>query len=446
MTNPFKKEASLQQQLFSSLLLSLLLVFSLFWWLSESAIHKLTESYLLTRLEHDTESIQQNLQRAASGWRVDPKGIEPIYLTPYSGHYFAVQTASGEIKSSSLQEYTLYLKPFEESVAVYETRGPVEKTILVRSQKLTVGDETVKIYVAENHEPIQKVLFQFDLWFGVLTVLTLLSLYGLHKWLLRRSFSRLQPLESKLRDFQLGHRIQIDSNRYPLEVASLIDSLNLALQQSQLQFEKSRKRNADLSHSLKTPLNMIFQLLDSEDLHRQKTVAELKRQSQIILSLIERELKADRIARHQALAALPVLPLVEELQATFSQLYRSKAIRFRVDLEESARLQMEKEDAYELLGNLLDNACKWSTDLVSVSFRNGLLCIEDNGPGVSDEALSLLEKRGFRGDETKPGHGIGLSMVKELVAAYHAKLFFEHSEFGGLKVCVDFASSKLSSG
>ncbi|WP_319558377.1 sensor histidine kinase [Thiomicrorhabdus sp.] len=440
MTNPFKKEASLQQQLFASILVSLLVIFSLFWWLSESAIHKLTESYLLTRLEHDTDSIQRNIEPVQNGWRVDPKGIEPIYLTPYSGHYYVIQTTDGrEIKSDSLEDFPLYLKPFDSEVGVYETRGPVENTILVRSQTLTVDGEKMKIFVAENHEPIQKVLFQFDALFGILTILALLSLYGLHKWLLKRSFSRLEPLENKLREFQLGHRIKIDSSLYPQEVASLIDGLNLALQQSQLQFEKSRQHNANLSHSLKTPLNMIFQLLDSGYLDNQKNIADLRQQSNIILSLIERELKADRIARHQALSPLVLLPLVEELQSTFSQLYRSKDLRFRIEVEDQAQLQMEKEDAYELLGNLLDNACKWSTDLVSLSFRDGVLCIEDNGPGVSDETLNLLEKRGFRGDETKPGHGIGLSMVKELVSAYHARLLFEHSKFGGLKVCIDFS-------
>jgi len=107
--------------------------------------------------------------------------------------------------------------------------------------------------VAEDLSLIQNMLVKFDVFFSVLTFLTLVSLYFLLRWLLQRTFRQLTPLEEALRAFQLGHKINLTPESYPLEVRSLIEGLNLALAQSTLQFEKSRQLNGNLSHSLKTP-------------------------------------------------------------------------------------------------------------------------------------------------------------------------------------------------
>ncbi len=443
----FTKSRSLQKQLFTSLVVSLLGILTVFWWLSQSTIHHITEDYLLTRLSHDADAVERNLHLKEGIWSLDLEGTGPVYSTKNSGHYFVVKTPTQSLASPSLGQYPLYLKPFKASkdskvmgVQVYETRGPVEETVLVRSVQSRKNNVPIEIYVVEDHTPIQTLLLRFDLFFGMFTILTLICLYFLQQWLIKRAFNQLSPLESILRDFNLGHKVIIKPEDYPVEVQALIESLNSALEQSSLQFQKSRQFNGNLSHSLKTPLNLIFQLLDAPELKESPALLQnLKQQSEKILVLIERELKADRIALHQVITPIPLSELMEDLLPSFEQLYRDKSICFQLDIKSTDLLRMEKEDAFELLGNLLDNACKWCKTTVAVHYDNNQLVIEDDGPGATPEQLALVAERGYRTDETKPGYGIGLSIVKELMVAYQAEFSFSHSALGGLKVQIKFA-------
>ncbi|MCF6254482.1 MAG: sensor histidine kinase, partial [Thiomicrorhabdus sp.] len=415
----------------------------------QSAMHTITADYLLTRLSHDADNIERNLNYESGEWSLNLDGISAIYSSLYSGHYFVVITPKQRFYSPSLDKYPLYAKrldvkpnaqgQFTKKTVHYEAPGPVEELVLIYRVELNKEGQPIQIYVAEDLSLIQNMLVKFDVFFSVLTLLTLVSLYFLLRWLLQRTFRQLTPLEEALRAFQLGHKINLMPESYPLEVRSLIEGLNLALAQSTLQFEKSRQLNGNLSHSLKTPLNLIFQLIDAPELQAfPKLKAQLQSQSNIILSLIERELKMDRIAHHQSIVAIPFISLWQDLQPTFEQLYRDKNIQFITDISECDLLNMEKEDAFELLGNLIDNACKWCDGQVYITFKDNLLVIEDNGVGATDVQLKHLEDRGYRTDETKPGHGIGLSIVKGIVAAYQAKLSFSHSKHGGLKVTIQF--------
>lgn len=439
------KSRSLKKQLFTSLVVSLLGILSLFWWLSQTTIHHVTEDYLLTRLSHDAETIERNLHLKDGVWAIKLEDLEPIYSRLNTGHYFVIKTTTQSFYSPSLGDYPLYLKPFKISDSqagthIYETRGPVEETVLVRSAQLRKNNQPIEIYVAEDHTPIQTLLLKFDLFFGLFTILTLISLYFLQQWLIKRAFNQLSPLESILRDFNLGHKVVIKPEDYPLEVQALIESLNSALEQSSLQFQKSRQFNGNLSHSLKTPLNLIFQLLDAPELKESPALLQnLKQQSEKILTLIERELKTDRIAHHQVITPIPLNELMADLIPSFEQLYRDKSICFQLDIKSPDLLRMEKEDAFELLGNLVDNACKWCNTTVAIHYDNHQLVIEDDGPGATPEQLQFLEERGYRTDESKPGYGIGLSIVKELMVAYQAEIRFSHSVLGGLKVQIKFA-------
>ncbi len=452
MNRFFTKSRSLQKQLFTSLLVGVLGILTLFWWLSQSTIHHITEDYLLSRLSHDTDTIERHLQFKEGVWSLNLEGIGPIYATPNSGHYFVIRTPNQTIKSPSLGDHPLYLKPFKPpknnrrlseklSVQIYETSGPVEAWVLVRGIQLHKNNLPIEIYVSEDHTPIQLMLLRFDLFFGLLTILMLIALYFLQGWLIKRAFHQLTPLESILRDFNLGHEVAIVPEDYPLEVRALIASLNAALEQSSLQFQKSRQFNGNLSHSLKTPLNLIFQLLDAPALQNSPELQRnLKQQSEKILTLIERELKTDRIAHHQVITPVSLQALMVDLIPSFEQLYREKEVYFQVGIQTTAWLSMEKEDAFELLGNLVDNACKWCKKTVVIGYDGQTLTIEDDGPGATPEQLTLLQERGYRTDETKPGHGIGLSIVKELVVAYQAEIVFTRSPLGGLRVQIIFSA------
>jgi len=147
-----------------------------------------------------------------------------------------------------------------------------------------------------------------------------------------------------------------------------------------------------------------------------------------------------------------VLPVVEALQRALERIYRDKGIAILVDCPESARFQGEQHDLEEMLGNLLDNACKWARKTVrfsavikSPSQRGGgsrlIVTIEDDGPGLTTDQRRRIGKRGLRLDETKPGSGLGLSIVSDLAHMYRGRLDLADSRHGGLKAILELPAT-----
>ena len=450
---------SLQHQLSVMLGLSVLTVFILFWWLSITTIHKVTEDYVLTRLSHDSDAIVKNLHLKDDNWFLTYDNLEPIYSQANSGHYFVVKVADQTFKSPSLNNYPLFLPSFKTSKTrelVYETLGPLmeegkgvkKPKLLVYASQEVKNNQTITLYVAEDHSPIQASLHRFDWLFGIFALVTLVMLYLLQKWILQRTFKQLMPLEKQLKELEFTHQLNIDQNQYPKEVASLIEALRYALNQAGKQLKTSRQSNANLSHALKTPLNLAFQILDQIQLdsspeNLKRVEKQVQEQLSKIYQLIERELKRARIASDAPLLnRFDFDTDFQELVSTLKQLNQNKAIQVEINFAKLPGLVIEKEDGFELFGNLLDNAYKWSQSKIKISSEVNdnvmSLIIEDDGPGVSDDALNSIQARGFRVDEATPGHGIGLSIVKDLVEAYSGAIEFLHSDLGGLKIKLDF--------
>ncbi|BCN92524.1 sensor histidine kinase [Thiomicrorhabdus immobilis] len=450
---------SLQHQLSVLLGLSVAAVFILFWWLSFTTIHQVAEEYVLTRLSHDSDAVVKNLHLKNGRWVLDFERLEPIYSQVNSGHYFVVKVEKQTFYSPSLNGYPLFVPEWDShkyTEMVYETLGPLvtegkdvkRSKLLIQASQQSKNNHPVTIYIAEDHSPIQQSLKRFDWLFGGFALVTLLILYFLQKWILQRTFKQLSPLEKQLKELELTHQLNIEDVPYPKEVASLIEALRHALTQAGKQLRSSRQSNANLSHALKTPLNLAFQLLEQirEDTSPEKLkLVERQVQQQLnkIHQLIERELKKARIASDAPLSnRFDWQADMEELIQSLKQLYQAKNLQIESSLTDLPGLVIEKEDGFELFGNLLDNACKWSNNQIWIGFeadaKKVAITIEDDGPGVSEQALTDIQIRGFRADEATPGHGIGLSIVKDLVEAYSAEIEFAHSAYGGLKVSLIF--------
>ncbi|MEA1987913.1 MAG: ATP-binding protein [Pseudomonadota bacterium] len=450
---------SLQRQLSVMLGLSVVIVFLLFWWLSITTIHKVTEDYVLTRLSHDSDAIVKNLHLKDDSWFLIYDNLEPIYSQANSGHYFVVKVAGQIFKSPSLKNYPLFVPSFTANNTqelVYETLGPLmeegkgvkKPRLLVFASQEVKNNQTITLYVAEDHSPIQASLNRFDWLFGSFALVTLIMLYLLQKWILQRTFKQLTPLEKQLKELEFTHQLNINQHQYPKEVASLIEALRYALNQAGKQLKTSRQSNANLSHALKTPLNLAFQILDQIQLdsspeNLKRVEKQVQEQLSKIYQLIERELKRARIASDAPLLnRFDFETDFKALVSTLKQLNQNKAIQVEIYFSKLPGLVIEKEDGFELFGNLLDNAYKWAQSKIKISSQVNAdvmsLIIEDDGPSVSDDALNSIQTRGFRVDEATPGHGIGLSIVKDLVEAYSGEIEFLHSDLGGLKIQLDF--------
>jgi signal transduction histidine kinase len=226
----------------------------------------------------------------------------------------------------------------------------------------------------------------------------------------------------------------------PSEVLPLVHAINLLLQRQRQRLQRSREALGNLAHSIKAPLTLLQQLArDKVAADDQVACQQLERYSRQISGLIDQSLRRARLAgdslgasHFQLQRDLPVLV------DTLNRLHRDKAVHFQQQLNNVTTLPLEQQDGMELLGNLLDNAWKWSRSQVhlTISAEAGLeIVVEDDGPGVDETLLQSLMQRGVRQDEAAPGHGIGLSIVKSLVQELNGSISFSRSPaLGGLRV------------
>lgn len=247
---------------------------------------------------------------------------------------------------------------------------------------------------------------------------------------------------AKLREGEIS---SFDLTSIPLELQPLAKNYNELLAYSSKQIERSRNNLGNLSHGLKTPLAVMQQQVEALYLKEPESAEAMQKQLDLVHKMIERKLAAARITGDMLPAAQMQLPKdIEDLAQTLNKVHRTKSIHCRFDIPTSiTRLPMHREDGMELLGNLLDNAYKWASSEIRVCINNHdqqlKLSIEDDGPGVETEQLAMLTHRGKRLDEATMGHGLGLSIVKDIAEQYKIELKFEHSKsLSGLKVTLLF--------
>ncbi len=439
-----QRDYSLQRQIQWRVLGLLGVIFLVLWLAATLTIHKLVEHYLVTRLDHDAQMLAQHLHKHQGRWQLDETAVNPIFHHPNSGHYFVIRIGQQQLTSPSLNGFNLWT-PLPPPSNLYETLAPAMapatglETTLVRYNRMEQAGETVHIFTAESHMPIQRYLYGFDALFALLS---LLALGGTAFWLRRQvsgAFARLRPLEQQLQASQQGEAPFQPPAQIPQEVRPLVQALENSLSSLQQQLQRYRHTNADLAHALKTPLHVIYQHLNDPCLQqcpqlRTRLSAQLERMQ----NLIDRSLKSANVAG--TLQAGARFRLDKDLQAlveALGQVY--SACQLQVEAE-TGTLPLEREDGYELLGNLLDNACKWAQHQVRISVfqqaEQWCLCIEDDGPGVPEAQRQQLTRRGARLDEQRSGSGLGLSIAAEIVRRYDGTLTFERSALGGLKVCV----------
>ena len=434
---------SLEQRLQVGLLTILVIVFVALWGAATYTIHQLVEHYLVTRLDHDADMLARHLHRQQQRWQVDWEAINPIYLKPHTGHYFVIETPRQRIASPSLAGYPLHT-PRQPAANPYETLAPAMASdtdlepVLVWHRRYQVDDVPVHIYVAENHMPIQRYLYRFDVLFALIALGVLVLVGWWSRRMLHQGFVSLTQLQQAVHQaIETQAPIKLPE-RLPQEVAPLAETLQQALSQLQARLQRYRHANADLAHSLKTPLHAIFQLLDDPAIALCPEAREaLKQQAQRLRDRIEHVLRQARVAGGAlAVARFDLEQALPQLVETLRTLYPEKTLS--VQAPAHGVLPIEREDGFELLGNLLDNACKWAHRQACMTIERRadgwLIRIEDDGPGVPEAHMARLGQRGARLDEQSSENGIGLAMVREVIQQYEGTLRFGRSALGGLQV------------
>lgn len=433
---------SLQARLNRGLVAILILVFASQWALGSYAIRRVVEHEMVTRLEHDGDSLLASLDVDANGEiRFDPFRLGLIYEQLHSGHYFVIRSGGRMFRSRSLGAENIPTYPLSPGYRrQYHCDGPEAQPLLALARGFTIRGRDFTVTIAEELTAIEKEIIELSLGYLVLTLSVLTVAIVLQSLDVARALRPLSGVRRELAGIARGEMARIECGA-PAEIRPLVDELNRLLVLMERRLRQSRTAVGNLAHALKTPLAILFRaasdpgLADAPELSRQ-----LREQTAAIHRRIERELKQARLAGAGGSASF--FNPGEELSVlvrVLANVHAEKRLDIRV-IAPDRRVPWDREDALELIGNLADNACKWATGqvLIRVECEDGITVeVDDDGPGCAAGELEQLARRGVRLDESRPGHGLGLAIVRDIAEFYGGRVEFGRSRaLGGLSVRV----------
>ena len=263
---------------------------------------------------------------------------------------------------------------------------------------------------------------------------------------LRQNLAEFRRLREKVMALRTGGQRRLEGS-YPTEVQPLIDNLNALLEDREKAVQRALATAGDLAHGLKTPLALLAQEAGRIAAANPELAAGISQQVERMSRQVNYHLARARAAASGAAGAAPC-PLahsVEALSRTLSKLYAGRAIRISSSIAPDLCARVQREDLEEMLGNLLDNACKWAKSKIRLeASRTGamlLLTLDDDGPGLAPDLRTVVLERGVRIDEAAPGSGLGLAIVRDLAELYGGSISLQDSPMGGLRVTVSLPAS-----
>ena len=365
---------------------------------------------------------------------------DPLYQRPYSGHYWQITGPDGgQIVSRSLFDALLPAPavPLQEP-ATWQGAGPDGAVRGITGPVVMEGGERWTVSVAESVASLSADRAQIRR--SLLTTLLLIGALGIAATVVQARFV-VRPLN------RLRHEVTkrwedeeaLDPGGYPVEVAPLVADIRTLLDRNRDIVERGRRQAADLAHALKTPSAILRNELEA--LAGQGVdVAD----AEIALGRVDAQIMRS-LARVRAAASGADARLQTDLRVSadrMARLFRATGAEGRqleVDVPEGLRVRMDQQDLEEILGNLFENAFKWSRKKVqvrAVPVPNGvMLSVEDDGPGIAKVAREEALRPGARLDVSMPGSGLGLTIVNDLVSAYGGTVELGVAEvLGGLSV------------
>ena len=256
--------------------------------------------------------------------------------------------------------------------------------------------------------------------------------------IMRWGLQPLVKLEGDLKAIETGEKDYL-AGGYPREIAGVTRNLNLLLADERRQRERYRNTLADLAHSLKTPLSILKNEAARPELD-ESTGAALNEQVDRMNDIVGYQLER-AVASSSALyrASVPVAPVVDKLVTALARVYQDKGVVIDADIQ-AEKFAGDERDLYELLGNLLDNACKYGGGRVGLALRDRaerlLIQVDDDGPGIAETNHEQVLRRGARLDTRESGQGIGLAVVAEIVDRYDGKIAIRQAALGGASLQV----------
>jgi signal transduction histidine kinase len=411
-------------------------------------------------LVQQLDQLAARLEADAQGQpRIDPRTLsDPRWEKPYSGLYWQLDRLAGDgqarvgvLRSRSLWDTQLLLDADvlgDGALHTHEHPGPRGETLRVVERALRFDNMPAvrwRLAVAADTGDVAGAVAQFNgvlavslVALGVLLVLAALAQVGV-------GLSPLGNLQRALQQVRAGQAQRLEGE-FPAEVQPLVDDFNGVLDRNAEVVARARTQAGNLAHALKTPLAVLDNAASRSAEHELRGL--VGEQVHAARRHIDWHLARARAAATQRLPGqrTPLRPVVEQLLRVMGKLYAARQLTLSVDIRpEDCAFAGEEQDLQEMLGNLLDNACRSARSTVRVhAGRAGdvlQVVIEDDGPGIAPEARAAALGRGVRLDESTPGSGLGLAIVQDLAQLYGGALALEECDGGGLRARLELPGS-----
>ena len=313
----------------------------------------------------------------------------------------------------------------------------------MRAISLPDAEEPLLYAVAGDQAEIRAERRRFNRLLSLALGALFVGLVGALLLQVRFALLPLRRIEAALAAIRAGTARRLEG-RFPAELEPLALELNALLDHSEALIERARTHVGNLAHGLKTPLAV----LTNEAARREGPLAALVgRQVAQMRRLVDHHLARARAMATGSIigARSEVAPLLTDLRRTLLKIYATRQLTIEVACPPELAFRGARQDLEEMLGNLLDNACKWAASQVEVrAERHGQrlrLAIEDDGPGLTAEQRAKVLERGRRLDERVPGSGLGLAIVADIVELYGGRIALEPAAMGGLRVSLDLPAA-----
>lgn len=377
---------------------------------------------------------------------------EPLFELPLSGWYWQVtrlDSEKPEIRASrSLWDANLPRlgdpnAPTAGSTRQGYARGPEDQRLRLVERSVDLGaDGRYLVAVAGDSVEIEEEIAGFDAWLMTTFLALGLVLLLMTTFQVRFGLKPLKRISESLAAIRSGAAERLEGD-FPEEIAPLARETNALIEANREIVERARTHVGNLAHALKTPLAVMMN--EAAARPDDPLAAKVMEQAAIVRDQVARHLERARLAARVTTVGTvtEVAPVVEALARTMEKIHRERGLSIVVSTSPKAKFRGERQDLEEMVGNLVDNACKWAQSKVAIEafperdearrLEMVRIVVDDDGPGLSPAERERVARRGQRLDETKPGSGLGLSIVMELSTLYGGGLTLGTAPIGGLR-------------
>jgi signal transduction histidine kinase len=334
-----------------------------------------------------------------------------------------------------------------------KVRASVRSQLVVGSVLWTIGllvfISMLAIHLLANNPRPHRFIYQwfFDSPMVVVLVVAAAAMVG-GAWQIRRSLAAMTQLHGRLTAVHRGEQREVDG-RYPAEIQPLVDDLNALLAERDERVERALAKAGDLAHGLKTPLAVL-----ARDAERAAASGDDELAASMTAQVERMRRQIDYHLAHARAAAAGtgpgtrslVVASVDGLFRTLERLYVERALALRSAVAPGHAVRCRREDLDEMLGNLLDNACKWGRTRVEVESgvegESVVIMVDDDGAGIDPAMAARVLERGVRADEQVEGTGLGLAIVRDLAEIYGGAIALSRSPLGGVRARLQLPASE----